>query len=77
MDWNREQIKQRLLVVCGGVAFFWALQNLSTLAAALGWALGVLSPFLAGGAIAFILNVRPSSPPGSAGASSADPWPWC
>ena len=44
-------------MVCGGVAFFWALQNLSTLAAALGWALGVLSPFLAGGAIAFILNV--------------------
>ena len=28
MDWNRDQIKQRLLVVCGGVAFFCALQNL-------------------------------------------------
>lgn len=57
MDWNREQIKQRLLVVCGGVAFFCALQNLSAVAGALRWALGVLSPFLAGGAIAFILNV--------------------
>ncbi|WP_325199422.1 AI-2E family transporter [Oscillibacter sp.] len=57
MDWNREQIKQRLAVVCGGVAFFCALQNLSAVAGALRWALGVLSPFLAGGAIAFILNV--------------------
>ncbi len=57
MDWNRDQIKQRLLVVCGGVAFFCALQNLPAVAGALRWALGVLSPFLAGGAIAFVLNV--------------------
>ena len=57
MDWNRSQIKQRLAVVCGGVAFFCALQNLPALAGALRWVLGVLSPFLVGGAIAFILNV--------------------
>ena len=57
MDWNRDQIKQRLLVVCGGVAFFCALQNLSFLAGLLGWVFSVLSPFLVGGAIAFILNV--------------------
>lgn len=57
MDWNRDQIRQRLLVVCGGVAFYCALQRLPTLAAALRWGLGVLSPFLVGGAIAFILNV--------------------
>ena len=57
MDWNRNQIRQRLLVVCGGVAFYCALQRLPALAAALRWGLGVLSPFLVGGAIAFILNV--------------------
>ena len=57
MDWNRDQIKQRLLVVCGGVAFFCALQNLSAVIAALRWVLGTLSPFLVGGAIAFVLNV--------------------
>lgn len=57
MDWNRDQIKQRLLVVCGGVAFFCALQNLPAVVWALRWVLGVLSPFLVGGAIAFILNV--------------------
>lgn len=57
MDWNRDQIKQRLLVVCGGVAFFCALQNLPVLVVLLGWVFSVLSPFLVGGAIAFILNV--------------------
>ena len=57
MDWNRDQIKQRLLVVCGGVAFFCALQNLPAVAGTLRWALGVLSPFLVGGAVAFVLNV--------------------
>lgn len=57
MDWNRDQIKQRLAVVCGGVAFFCALQNLPAVVGALRWVLGILSPFLAGGAIAFILNV--------------------
>ncbi len=57
MDWNRDQIKQRLLVVCGGVAFFCALQNLPAVAGTLRWTLGVLSPFLVGGAVAFVLNV--------------------
>ena len=46
-----------LFTLCGGVAFFCALQNLPALAGALRWVLGVLSPFLVGGAIAFILNV--------------------
>ena len=57
MDWNRDQIKQRLLVVCGGVAFFCALQNLPAVAGALRWVLVNLSPFLVGGAVAFVLNV--------------------
>lgn len=57
MDWNRDQIKQRLLVVCGGVAFFCVLQNLPAVVWGLRWVLGILSPFLVGGAIAFILNV--------------------
>ncbi len=57
MDWNRKQIKQRLAVVCGGVAFYCALQNIPAVFAALRWALETLSPFLLGGAIAFVLNV--------------------
>ena len=57
MEWNKRNLKYLLLVVCGGVAFYCALQNLGTVFAALGWLLGVLWPFLLGGAIAFILNV--------------------
>ena len=44
-------------MVCGGVAFYWVLQNLWALGGAVGWLLGILAPFLLGGAIAFILNV--------------------
>ena len=57
MEWNKQNVKYLLLVVCGGVAFYCALQNLGTVLGGLGWLLGVLWPFLLGGAIAFILGV--------------------
>ena len=57
MEWNKQTVKYLLLVVCGGAAFYVALQHLSVLAMALGWLVGILSPFLLGAAIAFILNV--------------------
>ena len=57
MEWNKQSLRGLLLVICGGVAFYCALQNLPAVAGALKWALGILSPFLLGGAIAFILNV--------------------
>ena len=57
MEWNKENLKGLLLVVCGGVAFYCALQNLPAVASACGWLLGILAPFLLGAAIAFILNV--------------------
>ena len=56
MEWNKQKIKGLLLVVCGGVAFYCALQRLDAVLAALGWLLGILAPFLLGGALAFILN---------------------
>ncbi len=57
MEWNKDQLKGWLLVVCGGVAFYCALQNLGAVVLAVGTLLGILSPFLLGGAIAFVLNV--------------------
>ena len=57
MEWNKQNIKGLLLVVCGGVAFYCALQRLDAVLAALGWLFGILAPFLLGGALAFILNV--------------------
>ena len=57
MEWNKQTVKYLLLVVCGGAAFFVALQNLGVVAHALGWLVGILAPFLLGAAIAFVLNV--------------------
>ena len=51
MEWNKQKIKGLLLVVCGGVAFYCALQRLDAVLAALGWLLGILAPFLLGGAL--------------------------
>ncbi|MEI3362236.1 MAG: hypothetical protein V8R75_06470 [Oscillospiraceae bacterium] len=47
------------------------------------WLLGILSPFLLGGALAFVLNVRMRAierhlyPYSRRGQNSAVPWPWC
>ena len=57
MEWNKENLKGLLLILCGGAAFYVALQHLNTVFQALGWLLGILSPFLLGGGIAFVLNV--------------------
>lgn len=57
MEWNKQSVKSLLLVVCGGVAFYCALQHLKAVIAAIAWLVGILSPFLLGGAIAFVLNV--------------------
>lgn len=57
MQWNKQNVKWLLLVVLSGIAFFCALQNLRLVLAACKALLGILAPFLLGGAIAFILNV--------------------
>ena len=40
MEWNKQTVKSLLLVVCGGVAFYCALQHLGTVLGAVGWLLG-------------------------------------
>ena len=57
MEWNKQTVKYLLLVVCGGAAFYVAIQHLNVVFQALGWLLGILAPFLLGAAIAFVLNV--------------------
>ncbi len=57
MEWNKQTVKGLLLVVCGGAAFYCAIQHLDAVAGAVAWLLGILAPFLLGGAIAFVLNV--------------------
>lgn len=57
MNLSRETVKNLLIVVCGGAAFYAAVQHLGALWGALMALVGVLAPFLLGGAIAFVLNV--------------------
>ena len=57
MQWNKQNVKWLLLVIFSGIAFFCALQNLRLVFAACKGLIGILAPFLLGGAIAFILNV--------------------
>ena len=57
MEWNKQNLKGALWVVCGGAAFYAALQHLGVVVSALAALVGILAPFLLGGAIAFVLNV--------------------
>ncbi len=57
MEWNKQQVKGLLLVVCGGVALYMLLHNLGAVSRGFDWLMGVLAPFLLGGAMAFVLNV--------------------
>jgi len=57
MEWNRQTVKNLLLIVCGGIAFYCLLQNLRAVASAFSWLVGILTPFLLGAAVAFVLNV--------------------
>ena len=57
MEWNKQTIRSLLLVICGGAAFYVALQHLGAVVVGLRRLIGILSPFLLGGTIAFILNV--------------------
>ena len=57
MNWSKQSLRGWLIVVCTGVAFFCALQNLRAVVGAAGALVGIFSPFLLGGAIAFVLNV--------------------
>ena len=57
MEFNRENVRWLLLVICSGIAFYGALMHLPAVLGAVGSLLGIVAPFLLGGVIAFILNV--------------------
>ena len=57
MEWNKQTIKNLLLIVCGGIAFYCLLQNLGFFIRRLGWLKDILMPFILGGALAFVVNV--------------------
>ena len=57
MNLSKENAKTLLFLICTGAAFYAGVQNLDVVWSTFGKALGILAPFLLGGAIAFVLNV--------------------
>ena len=57
LELNRENMKRLAALIAFAVLLCLGLQHLSTVLAFLGEIVGMLYPFLLGGAIAFILNV--------------------
>ena len=57
MEWNKQTVKSLLLVICSSVAFYVALQNLGAVVETGKRIIEILTPFLLGGTIAFVLNV--------------------
>lgn len=57
MELSRGTMKKLLLLITFTVLLLTGLQHLDKVAAGLGFIWGVLSPFLVGGALAFVLNV--------------------
>lgn len=57
MEWNRTVWLKLSLTAAGVVVLYWALNNLNTLRTALGTIMGILSPFLVGLCIAYVLSV--------------------
>lgn len=57
MDLNKSNIKKILGILLGAIFFAWALQHTDEVSDALGWFYSLVSPFVLGAIIAFIVNV--------------------
>ena len=57
MELNRNTLTKVALVAGGVVILYWGLNNLNFLSTVLNHVIGILSPFLLGLGIAFILSV--------------------
>ncbi|MBP3701000.1 MAG: AI-2E family transporter [Lachnospiraceae bacterium] len=54
VDWK--QIRQWVIIIASGIILYWGLEHLEVIGGLIGNVVGVLSPFLIGGAVAFILR---------------------
>ena len=57
MELNKKNVKRIFLIVAASIVFYLALKNLNIVLSFLGKGFQILSPFIAGICIAFILNV--------------------
>ena len=54
LDWK--QIRQWVIIIASGIIIYWGLENLEVIGGVVGNVIGMLSPFLIGAAVAFILR---------------------
>lgn len=57
MQLDKKNVTVISLIVFGGIFFAWLLHNLAVFGEFLGAGMGIIAPFLLGGAIAFIMNI--------------------
>ena len=57
MDWNKKDIVNICKIVAFGIILYWFLNNLALLVGFFKTICGILSPFIAGAAIAFVVNI--------------------
>lgn len=57
MNLNKKNIKQIIYILFAAILFMWLLENIAGVGAFVGEVWGMLTPFVVGAAIAFILNV--------------------
>ena len=57
MNWSKKDILNICKIVAFGIILYWALQNLGVIGTAFGALATILSPFIWGGALAFVINI--------------------
>ena len=57
MELNRSNMKRLAMLIAFGILLYWLLQNISSMGGVFSVVTGILSPFIFGSAVAFILNV--------------------
>ena len=57
MDWNKIPLRKIFLGVAGCIVLYWLLHETERLMSVIGAIGDLLSPFLVGGVLAFVLNV--------------------
>lgn len=61
MNFNKKNVKTIILILFAAILFGWLLENIAGIGKAIGGVWHILTPFIVGGAIAFVLNVPMSA----------------
>ena len=57
MNWSKKDILNICKIVAFGIVLYWALQNISIIGNAFKGICTILSPFIWGAALAFVINI--------------------